>query len=64
MSEINRCPFCQSEDVKVEYAPVNPIAPPWYDGFHYFVQCKCCKANGPSGTTEEDAVKAWNKVDV
>lgn len=51
MGEIERCPFCKGENLKVK--------PVWKT--YRFVACSDCKAGGPVRKTEEEAVAAWNE---
>lgn len=47
--ELKRCPFCRSTDLSVA-GGLN---------MHY-VDCNTCGAQGPTGSTEDTAVAAWN----
>lgn len=49
--EVERCPFCGSEDG------------PWAGATRvWWVQCEGCGAAGPSFKTKWQAVEAWNAV--
>lgn len=49
--ELKPCPFCGATD-----------AEPWTDDYdHDVVFCRHCGATGPQGTTQERAIKHWNK---
>lgn len=44
------CPFCGSTDPELIYL-----------GTTFWVRCKACGANGPSGNGAEQALEHWNR---
>lgn len=48
--ELEKCPFCKSDDVAV-----------CYDGELSWVTCNTCMAEGPVKEEPEEAIAAWNR---
>ena len=51
MDLIENCPFCGSDDVELILG---------YNGVKY-IQCLCCKSNGPEEYEKQDAIDNWNE---
>jgi len=51
MSNLESCPFCGSNELKVKNV--------WQT--YKFVACNACKAGGPVRKDEKEAIGAWNK---
>jgi hypothetical protein len=47
------CPFCQKTNLRLDSIPDK-------DGRSHFVYCVDCKAAGPAGRDEIEAVNLWN----
>lgn len=47
LQEVKPCPFCGSDYSLLEL-------------WSWFVTCPVCKTKGPSGNSEEEAIKLWN----
>jgi len=53
--KIRVCPFCRNKDlfsIPIDSRFGNDVK---------YVECLDCHAHGPLATTDEEAVKAWNK---
>ena len=59
MSEIKPCPFCGGKQSYVN-TPVKHWDGDRFVPVMYHVTCPNCKADIP-GTTEQDAIAAWNE---
>lgn len=52
-TELEMCPFCGSKEIKsMENSDYNGV---------YAVECFECGANGPSDSTLDAAIEAWNQ---
>lgn len=51
MSDMEACPFCGGRNQQIK--------PLWER--YFFVACNNCRAAGPAGKTQEDAVLLWNE---
>ena len=56
--EIPHCPFCDCADCEIVTATGTLTTGKTYIK-DIFVECRHCKAAGPSGDTEEEAVRQW-----
>lgn len=65
------CPFCHSGNLEVESIkrypesdePAIELISTLFSGDGHVVVCNNCDANGPIGSTPEEAVELWNKRD-
>jgi len=51
MSGLNDCPFCECNFLKI-----------WGNSSRVQVACPRCGAKGPTGPTQEECMRAWNKA--
>ncbi|WP_407080602.1 Lar family restriction alleviation protein [Enterobacter roggenkampii] len=51
MSELKRCPFCGSKDLRIGH-----VGRDWNS-----VTCRYCGGEGPEELGREDAISSWNR---
>ena len=62
--ELKRCPFCNSDNVKVSKIFFTGSDIKKRTGSYYYVYCNNCEAGGPVAKTIKAATEWWNEVNI
>lgn len=62
--KLKRCPFCNSDNVKVSKIFFTGSDIKKRTGSYYYVYCNNCEAGGPFAKTSKAATEWWNELNI